>query len=66
LWELAYAELYFTKRMWPEFGVADLEAAIRDFRTRERRFGRLPGAQRSDGWSGGLAPAHGEPADRTA
>jgi undecaprenyl diphosphate synthase len=66
LWELAYAELYFTKRMWPEFGVADLEAAIRDFRTRERRFGRLPATPRSDAWTGGLAPAHGEPADRTA
>jgi undecaprenyl diphosphate synthase len=44
LWEIAYAELYFTSRMWPEFGPADLEAAIREFRTRERRFGRVPAA----------------------
>jgi undecaprenyl diphosphate synthase len=44
LWEIAYAELYFTPRMWPDFGAADLEAALRDFRTRERRFGRLPQA----------------------
>ena len=66
LWESAYAELYFTKRMWPEFGVSDLEAAIRDFRTRERRFGRVPGAPRANAWPGGLASAHGEPADRSA
>jgi undecaprenyl diphosphate synthase len=39
LWECAYAELYFTNRMWPEFSVADLQAALRDFHSRERRFG---------------------------
>jgi len=44
LWECAYAELYFTPRMWPDFQAADLEAAISDFRTRDRRFGRLPQA----------------------
>jgi undecaprenyl diphosphate synthase len=44
LWEIAYAELHFTPRMWPDFGDADLEAAIRDFRSRERRFGRVPQA----------------------
>jgi undecaprenyl diphosphate synthase len=42
LWESAYAELYFTPVMWPDFGAADLEVALRDFRTRERRFGALP------------------------
>ena len=47
LWECAYAELYFTRCMWPEFGVTDLEAAIRDFRARERRFGRLPPSPRT-------------------
>jgi undecaprenyl diphosphate synthase len=41
LWESAYAELWFTKRMWPEFSVDDLSAAIDDFRRRERRFGGL-------------------------
>ena len=41
LWEAAYAELYFTPRMWPDFGPTDLAAAIRDFRGRERRFGRV-------------------------
>ncbi len=41
LWESAYAELWFTDRMWPEFGAAELQAAIADFRRRERRFGGL-------------------------
>ena len=44
LWECAYAELHFTRRMWPDFDAADLEAAIREFRGRERRFGRVPEA----------------------
>lgn len=44
LWECAYAELCFTRRMWPEFEAADLEAALRDFRARERRFGQVPKA----------------------
>jgi undecaprenyl diphosphate synthase len=44
LWESAYAELYFTPRMWPEFDTADLQAAVLDFRTRERRFGAIPKA----------------------
>ncbi|MEX1367050.1 MAG: polyprenyl diphosphate synthase [Nannocystaceae bacterium] len=39
LWEIAYAELHFTEKLWPEFDRADLEAAIRDFASRERRFG---------------------------
>ena len=43
LWESAYAELYFTRKMWPEFDAIDLEAAIAAFRARERRFGCLPG-----------------------
>jgi undecaprenyl diphosphate synthase len=41
LWESAYAELWFTDRMWPEFNVDDLTTAIGDFRRRERRFGGL-------------------------
>jgi len=41
LWEAAYAELYFTDRLWPDFGADDLEAALREFRTRDRRFGGL-------------------------
>ena len=42
LWECAYAELWFTDTMWPDFGAAELEAAVKDFQARERRFGGLP------------------------
>ena len=42
LWECAYAELYFTRRMWPEFSTADLSEAVEEFRARERRFGAVP------------------------
>ena len=42
LWESAYAELLFTDRMWPDFDDADLDAAIEEFRHRERRFGGVP------------------------
>jgi undecaprenyl diphosphate synthase len=41
LWESAYAELAFTDRLWPDFDAADLEAAIEEFRRRDRRFGRI-------------------------
>src|SRR3989440_4981801 len=44
LWECAYAELYFTDTMWPDFGSADLAHAVGAFRTRQRRFGGLPEA----------------------
>jgi undecaprenyl diphosphate synthase len=42
LWESAYAELVFTDRMWPDFDEDDLEAALEEFRFRERRFGGVP------------------------
>jgi undecaprenyl diphosphate synthase len=42
LWEIAYAELYFTPKLWPEFGREDLMDAIEDFARRERRFGLTP------------------------
>ena len=41
LWESAYAELWFTDTMWPDFTATDLAAAVKDFRTRDRRFGGL-------------------------
>jgi len=44
LWECAYAELLFTKRMWPDFARPDLEEAIAEYYSRERRFGRVPEA----------------------
>ena len=39
LWQAAYAELYFTDTLWPDFGPEDLDAAIEDFYTRKRRYG---------------------------
>jgi undecaprenyl diphosphate synthase len=40
LWQLAYAELYFTDTLWPDFDAAALDRAIASYRGRERRFGR--------------------------
>jgi undecaprenyl diphosphate synthase len=39
LWQLAYAELVFTDRLWPEFGEEDLRAAVNEYAGRRRRFG---------------------------
>jgi undecaprenyl diphosphate synthase len=41
LWECAYAEMIFTRRMWPEFSEEDLSAAIDEFHRRDRRFGAV-------------------------
>jgi undecaprenyl diphosphate synthase len=40
LWQAAYSELYFTDKLWPEFDGAAIDAAIADYGSRERRFGR--------------------------
>lgn len=39
LWQIAYAELYFTPKLWPDFRREDFFAAISDYQKRERRFG---------------------------
>lgn len=39
LWRAAYAELYFTPKMWPAFSTADFDLALEEYATRERRFG---------------------------
>ena len=39
LWHLAYTELYFTEVLWPDFGPAELQAALDDYAARQRRFG---------------------------
>ncbi|MDL2273188.1 di-trans,poly-cis-decaprenylcistransferase [Oscillospiraceae bacterium OttesenSCG-928-G22] len=39
LWQLAYSELYFTDTFWPDFGIDELNLAIADYQSRERRFG---------------------------
>ena len=41
LWECAYAELYFTDCLWPDFAHADLGRALEDFSRRQRRFGKV-------------------------
>jgi undecaprenyl diphosphate synthase len=40
LWQAAYAELYFSERLWPEFDADALDEALADYAARERRFGR--------------------------
>ncbi|MBQ7739302.1 MAG: isoprenyl transferase [Desulfovibrionaceae bacterium] len=42
LYQSAYSEFYFTPTFWPDFGVAELHAALDDFATRNRRFGKTP------------------------
>jgi undecaprenyl diphosphate synthase len=39
LWQVAYSELFFTDCLWPDFGEAELDAALRAFAARDRRFG---------------------------
>ena len=39
LWQIAYAELYVTKKLWPDFNKDDFKKAIIEYRERERRFG---------------------------
>lgn len=41
MWQLAYAELFFTDTLWPDFGKKDLEEAVAFFNSRDRRYGGL-------------------------
>lgn len=41
MWQLSYAELYFTEEYWPDFGKESLAKAICDYQSRERRFGKI-------------------------
>lgn len=47
IWQIAYTELYFSERYWPEFTKNDLLAAFESFGRRERRFGQIKGERRS-------------------
>ncbi|MEO7144417.1 MAG: isoprenyl transferase [Bryobacteraceae bacterium] len=47
LWQIAYAELYVTETLWPDFRRADLLRAILDYQKRDRRFGGLTAARRA-------------------
>ena len=42
LWQAAYSELVFTDCLWPEFGTAELDAALAEYAGRDRRFGTVP------------------------
>ena len=55
LWQLAYAELYFTDRLWPDFDRTDLAAALEFFAGRERRFGQTAGQLRAAAGAAGGA-----------
>jgi undecaprenyl diphosphate synthase len=53
LWQIAYAEIYVTETLWPDFSRAKLFEALLDFQKRERRYGGLGGTKsRSSGASG--------------
>ena len=41
LWQLAYAEMFFTDTLWPDFSRKELEQIIQDYQTRERRYGKV-------------------------
>jgi undecaprenyl diphosphate synthase len=41
LWECAYAELVFSRRLWPEFTTRDFDSALMEFARRDRRFGSV-------------------------
>ncbi len=43
IWQAAYAELYFTEILWPDFGRDEFIAALSEYENRDRRFGGLPG-----------------------
>lgn len=48
LWQLSYAELYFSRKYWPDFKMAELKEAILDFKKRERRFGGIDAAKKNN------------------
>lgn len=45
LWEAAYAELYFSPKLWPDFGPEDLRAAVSVYQRRSRTYGAVPEEQ---------------------
>jgi undecaprenyl diphosphate synthase len=54
LWQIAYAELYVTETLWPDFTRTDLLQAVLEYQKRDRRYGGLSGA-----------PAAGAPSDES-
>ena len=45
LWQISYAEIWVTPTCWPDFGTETLYEALRDYSSRERRFGGIPASQ---------------------
>ena len=41
LWQLAYSELFFLKKLWPDFNIKDLKKIISDYKKVKRNFGKL-------------------------
>ena len=41
LWQIAYSEIFFTKKYWPDFNEEDFLNAINDYEKRERRYGKI-------------------------
>ncbi|MGY0193642.1 polyprenyl diphosphate synthase [Leptothrix sp. BB-4] len=56
LWQAAYAELYFTDCLWPDFDEQALDAALADYAARDRRFGRVKKDVKADGTPVSYAP----------
>ncbi len=56
LWQIAYAELYVTETLWPDFRRTDLLRAVLDYQKRDRRFGGLSDATRPERTSEDTAP----------
>jgi len=61
LWQLAYAELYFTPVHWPEFTAQELDRALAEYQARNRRFGQSSEALLSSGQSSAPSNASGTP-----
>ena len=41
LWQLAYSELYFLNKLWPDFNIRDLKKVINDYKSIKRNFGNI-------------------------
>jgi len=57
LWQSAYAELYFTDCLWPDFNGAELDKALNAYSARERRFGDVGASGQGEGALGGALDA---------
>jgi len=60
LWQIAYAEIYVTSKLWPDFEGADLLHAIADYQRRERRFGGLGADSNGNGHKLSSIPGHSD------